>query len=388
MKNKTSPKNIVVLGSTGSIGRQTLDIVRNKKPIFNVKAISCHNNTRDLKRQIEELNPIAAAITGTDHAIEKIINTDTTRFYYGSDGLCEMIRTIEADIIVNGIAGSAGLLPSFAAIESGKNLALANKETIVMAGPLILEKAKSRNLRIIPVDSEHSAIFHLLRGLPGRHLDQIILTASGGAFRDLDHEALRRVTVADALKHPNWNMGKKITIDSATMANKALEVIEACHLFGLPPDKIRVLIHPQSCVHSLIRTVDGTLYAQISKPDMHIPIQNALTYPDLEDVGYGRLDLSNSTLQFFPVDEKKYPLLAIGYQAASSGGVSPIVFNAANEIAVDAFIQGRISFLDISRIVEKTLAHPWPNLNSSLDDVIFIDKQARIKADLFVKETR
>jgi 1-deoxy-D-xylulose-5-phosphate reductoisomerase len=265
-------------------------------------------------------------------------------------------------------------------VSSGKNLALANKETIVMAGRLILPLAAEQGVNILPVDSEHSAVFYLLRNRPRPELEEVILTASGGAFRDFPLEALANVSVRDALRHPNWSMGPKITIDSATMANKALEVIEAGRLFDLTPDRIKVVIHPQSSVHSLIRTVDGSLFAQISKPDMRIPIQNALCYPELSPVGFGRLELENVTLEFLPVDYNRFPLLALGYEAARQDGPLPIVFNAANEVAVAAFIQGEITFDKIARLVETCLAAAWPNLHDNLDDVIFIDAQARALA--------
>ncbi|MBN1525030.1 MAG: 1-deoxy-D-xylulose-5-phosphate reductoisomerase [Spirochaetales bacterium] len=369
-------KTVIVLGSTGSIGTSTLDIVRRHPDLFRVVALSAHTDITTLERQIKEFRPLAAAMAGTA-AITPL--PGGTTFFAGADGLLSMIKETDADIVVNGIAGSAGMLSSFAAIESGKALALANKETIVMAGPLLLREAAKNNLPVIPVDSEHSAIFHLLGQDRRPVLEEIILTASGGAFRDLPKEKLEHVALEDALNHPNWDMGPKITIDSSTMANKALEVIEANLLFHLPLEKIRVVIHPQSFVHSLIRTTDGSLYAQLSRPDMRIPIQNALTWPDLLDVGFGRLDIEHCTLEFRPVDFIKYPLLALGYSACREGGALPTVFNAANEEAVAAFISREIRYNDIAAVVEEALSASWTNLNTTLDDVILNDTLARQK---------
>jgi 1-deoxy-D-xylulose-5-phosphate reductoisomerase len=378
MKKSSQPKRVIILGSTGSIGCSTLDVIRRKKNLFQVVALSCHRKIKEIIAQAEEFLPEAVCIT--DHTVSFSAAAADYKFYTGTDGLKAMLHELEADIVVNGIAGASGLEPSLEAIASHKNLALANKETVVMAGSLLFNLAKKHNTNIIPVDSEHSAIFQLMQNQKNNSLSEIILTASGGAVRDIPFESLHDITPVVVLKHPNWDMGAKITIDSATMANKALEVIEAHHFFQIAVSKIKVVIHPQSYVHSLIRTVDGSLYAQISKPDMRIPIQNALTYPRLLAADYGRLDLENCEISFRPVDLEKYHMLTLGINAAKEGGAYPIVFNAANEVAVVSFLKSQISFLDITRITEKTLAYNWVNLVNSLDDILHVDMLARQKA--------
>jgi 1-deoxy-D-xylulose-5-phosphate reductoisomerase len=370
-------KRIIVVGSTGSIGRQTLDILRSHPDEFELVALSCHKNLDLLREQIEEFKPRVVALTGGNQPLHIDLAIPVAS---GMEGLCRMIRETEADMVVNAAAGAAGLLPSLAALESGKDLALANKETMVMAGRLVRETAALHKRRIIPVDSEHSAVFHLIRLMEPETIDEIILTASGGPFRERALEELERVTVEETLRHPTWNMGRKITVDCATMANKALEVIEAGRFFDVPPHRIRVLIHPQSLVHSLVRTRDGSLYAQISRPDMRLPIVNALFHPACPVADFAALDLAGRTFEFQPVEERRYPLLGLGYHALQRDGAYPTVFNAANEVAVDAFLSGSIGFTAIARVVEQTLSADWPNLNRTLDDVIFNDTSARAKA--------
>ncbi|MBN1797306.1 MAG: 1-deoxy-D-xylulose-5-phosphate reductoisomerase [Spirochaetales bacterium] len=378
MKKNCHPKRIIILGSTGSIGCNALDIVRNKNKLFKVVALSCHSAVKKLLGQAEEFKPEAVCITGKTAPLPAA--DCSYRLYKGTEGLTAMIHELKADMVVNGIAGASGLLPSLETIKSHKDLALANKETVVMAGNLLFNLAKKHKTDIIPVDSEHSALFFLTRNHGLNTIAEMILTASGGAVRDMPVEQLHDITPAAVLRHPNWDMGAKITIDSATMANKALEVMEAHHFFKIDIANIKVVIHPQSYVHSLIRTVDGSLYAQISKPDMRIPIQNALTYPELLPVGHGELDIEKCTISFRPVDPTKYPMLSLGINAAVTGGAYPIVFNAANEVAAACFLKSQISFFDITMITEKTLAHNWINLVNSLDDILHIDKQARNKA--------
>jgi 1-deoxy-D-xylulose-5-phosphate reductoisomerase len=378
MKNNQQPKRIIILGSTGSIGCNTLDIVRNKNNLFKVVALSCHSAVKKLLEQAEEFKPEAVCITEQTAALPAA--ACNYKFYKGTAGLTALIHEVKADMVVNGIAGASGLLPSLEAIKSHKDLALANKETVVMAGSLLFDLAQKHKTNIIPVDSEHSALFFLTNNRGFNSIAELILTASGGAVRDIPTEQLRTITPDRVLKHPNWDMGAKITIDSATMANKALEVIEAHHFFNMDIANIKVVIHPQSYVHSLIRTIDGSLYAQISKPDMRIPIQNALSFPELFPVGHGKLDIENCNFSFRPVDPDKYPMLTLGIKAAATGGAYPIVFNAANEVAAACFLKSQISFLEITRITEKTLAHNWVNLVNSVDDILHIDKQARNKA--------
>ncbi len=385
MTNKFKQKKIIILGSTGSIGRSTLDIIKNSPELFKVAGLSFHSNIKLANSQIKEFKPSSVVITGIkkidpDNSIYK-----NTSLFYGIDGLKEMLKDTDADIVVNGIAGSDGFLPSLWSIESGKNLALANKETIVMAGPVILKKADEMNVNIIPVDSEHSALFFLLKNIHKENIKELILTASGGAFRDLAIENLKSVTLKDALKHPTWNMGNKITIDSATMANKGLEIIEAKYLFNMDTEKIKVLIHPQSYVHSLIRTRDNSLYAQISNPDMRIPIKNALTFPELTENTIKELELAGNNLSFADWDKKRYPMLSLAYNAAEKGGAYPIVYNASNEAAVDAFMKNEISFIDIHKYVNKTLEFDWKFEVNSITSILIIDSETRKKTNQLIK---
>ena len=305
---------------------------------------------------------------------------DSAIRYTGDEGLLTMIEQTQADCVVNGITGAAGFLPSVKALETGKTLALANKETLVMAGSLVKKIAKENGAAIIPVDSEHSAVFQLRTAFGEAALESIILTASGGPFRELPKEELPLVTPQDALRHPTWNMGKKITIDSASLANKGLEVIEAHHLFGLPPEKIQVLIHPQSYVHSLIETRDGMQYAQIGKPDMKVPILNALSFPETLSWAPGRFSLAGMSLSFTEPDTRKFPMLAIAYDCLRLGDPWPLVYNAANEVAVAAFIDGRIPFTGIADVVSQALAaRPW-RVFTDVPEVLAIDKEARAAA--------
>jgi 1-deoxy-D-xylulose-5-phosphate reductoisomerase len=378
-------KKIIILGSTGSIGKNALDIIRHF-PHFKAVALACQSNLSLLCSQAKEFNPLAATLTGSEPALaQELQQAQTTgrlppamKVYTGVAGLMSMIEETAADIVLNGIAGASGLLSSLQALATGKDLALANKETIVMAGPLIQQKARDLHRQIIPVDSEHSALFQLLQKVPPQNVKELVITASGGAFRDYTPEQLKQVRVEDALRHPTWQMGRKITIDSATMANKGLELIEAMFLFGFAPDQIRVLIHPQSYVHALIRTQDNTLYAQISQPDMRLPIQNALTYPELLSPPLEPFDLAEKSLTFTNWDSRKYHLLALAYEVAALRGPYPIVYNAANEIAVAAFLAGELAFLDIATVVQEALARDWTNNKiDSSDDILYIDGEVR-----------
>ena len=367
-------KKVIILGCTGSIGLNTIDIVRAMPESFEIAALTANTKEKELISLADEFKVRNLALTGKTPESDRIK-------YHGKDSITHLIQETDADIVVNGVAGSEGLKPSITSLETGKDLALANKETIVMAGGLINSLAEKYSGTIIPVDSEHSAIFHLIRGQKKEHVRGIVITASGGAFRDLKKEDLEKVKLEDALKHPNWSMGNKITIDSASMANKGLEVIEAHQLFHVGLDNIKVLIHPQSMVHSLIRTNEGSLYAQISKPDMRIPIQNALTYPDLGPSLYGSLDLDNISLDFKKPDFDKYRMLYLAYRAAESGEGYNIAYNAANEVAVEAFSQKKIRFLDIPVITEKTLSHGWMSKAESFDEVFETDRMSRKLAE-------
>lgn len=374
-------KRIILLGSTGSIGESTLDIVRRMPDSFRIAALSCGRNAERLRAQIAEFSPAAAAITSVDSAAARADGAagygPGTRIFTGADAAVRLVEETDAEIVVNGISGAAGLLPSLAALRTGKDLALANKESMVMAGPLLREEARKRGKAIIPVDSEHAALFRILSRLDPADVEELYITASGGAFRDLPMEELSAVTAADALRHPTWKMGPKITIDSATMANKGLEVMEARRLFGVEADRIKVLIHPQSLVHALARTRDGALHMEASTTDMRIPIQNALTYPAVLESPVPRLDLSGRSLTFSGVDGKRYPMLALAYRAIGLSPSHPIVYNAANEAAVDAFMKGSCTFLEIPEVVEKALSRSWPAECSTVAGILSVDAEAR-----------
>lgn len=375
-------KKVIVLGSTGSIGENTLDVLRALSPSFTVVALACGSNVGRLAAQVREFSPQAVAVAAdpVPGAVEEPGDLRGVRVYRGEDGLLQMLAEIPAELVVNGISGAAGLRPSVAALQRGMDLALANKETIVMAGPLVSELARRNGSRLLPIDSEHHALFHLLRGRKPEEVQEIILTASGGAFRELSYEQLGEVSVEDAVSHPNWDMGAKITVDSATMANKGLEVIEAHYLFELPISAIKVLIHPQSYIHSLIRTIDGFLYAQLSQPDMRLPIQDALTWPEMKSPCVEPFQMTGRHFSFEPVDPRKYRLLDLAYEAAEKGGGYPIVYNAANEVAVQRFLDHGISFLEIPRLVEETLLADWSSPAASLEEILQVDREARSRA--------
>jgi 1-deoxy-D-xylulose-5-phosphate reductoisomerase len=381
IKNKT--KKIIVLGSTGSIGTNTMDVIRQNPEHFKASALSCHTSLAGIQKQVEEFEPEAVALTGP---LESTPSFDGLPVYKGNRGLIRMLQEIQADVVLNGISGASGLFPSLKTLESGKSLAMANKESIVMAGPILMKLAKKNGVRVLPVDSEHSALFNIMRFVEKEQVDEILLTASGGAFRDLSVKELDKVTPQDALKHPTWKMGPKITIDSATMANKGLEVIEAMYLFDMDASRIRVLIHPQSLVHSLIKTKDGSLYAQISKADVRAPILNALSYPYILDSDFATLDLIGKSLTFQEWDRDKYPLLALAYEAAKTGGPSPIIYNAANERAVKAFTEKRISFPFIYRVVRDVLDRECHGEVNTIEEILEIDREAREMADKTIRD--
>ncbi|MBN1686741.1 MAG: 1-deoxy-D-xylulose-5-phosphate reductoisomerase [Spirochaetales bacterium] len=373
--------NLVLLGCTGSIGRSTLSVVRAHADRFKITAASAHRNESELLRTADQFGIETLALSGAAPEDPRIA-------FSGESGLLDMIRESDADTVVNGIAGAAGLMPSVAALESGKHLALANKETLVIAGGLIKKLAEEHGKKILPVDSEHAALFSLLGRSDADSVESLILTASGGAFRELPLERLRDVTWRDALAHPTWNMGRKITIDSASMANKGLEIIEACELFGVPESKIEVVIHPQSCIHGMIRTSDGSVYAQMSLPDMRIPIQNALSYPAIIEYPFDRIDFGNLNLNLSKPDGERYPCLALARAAARKGGVYPLVFNAANEVAVEAFIRGEIHFTDIPSVIGSCLEEEWECLLGSLEQIQEYDQKARETASASIREMK
>ena len=346
-------KKIAVLGSTGSIGTQTLEIVRANKDI-KVEALSAGRNIDLLEKQIREFHPKTAAVWDTELASElavRVADTDT-KVYAGKDGLLETATSRKADILVTGIVGMIGIEPTIAAIRAGKDIALANKETLVCAGHLIMPLAEEYGVHILPVDSEHSAICQCLRGNKKNRIAKLWITASGGPFRKYSMRRLKEVTLESALKHPNWNMGPKVTVDSSTMANKGLEVMEAHWLFGVGYDKIQVVIQPQSIIHSMVEYEDGAVVAQLGTPDMKLPIKYALYYPKRRMLAGPRLDFTEiAAIELQKPDTRKFPALSLARRAGEKGGSLPTVFNAANELAVAAFLRKRIGYLDIVRVI-------------------------------------
>lgn len=372
-------KTISLMGATGSIGTQTLDIIREHPEEFSLKAMSVGKNVVLTRKIIEEFQPELVSV-------QNYIDYNTLKeeyphikFIYGEEGIMETATYEKADILVNAVLGSIGLNPTLKAIEAGKTIAIANKETLVTAGHLVMEAASKHNVAILPVDSEHSAIFQSLQGEKDKNIERLILTASGGSFRDRTRSELENVTVEEALNHPNWSMGAKITIDSATMMNKGLEVIEAHWLFDLPYEKIDVLLHKESIIHSMVEFHDSSIKAQLGTPDMRVPIQYALTYPDRLPLATGkRLDLAKiGQLHFQEMDFKRFRCLQFAYEAGKIGGTMPTVLNAANETAVAAFLQGKIRFLQIEDLVEKALNHHQTVEFPSLDLIQEIDKETR-----------
>ncbi|MGF2038783.1 MAG: 1-deoxy-D-xylulose-5-phosphate reductoisomerase [Nostoc sp. CmiVER01] len=377
-------KAITLVGSTGSIGTQTLDIVTQYPDQFRIVGLAAGNNVEMLAAQIRQFRPEIAAICSEDKLPalkEAIIDLDPQPILLaGEAGVIEVARYGDAQTVVTGIVGCAGLLPTIAAIEAGKDIALANKETLIAGAPVVLPLVEKHGVKLLPADSEHSAIFQCLQGVPKGGLRKILLTASGGAFRDWDVEKLADVTVADALKHPNWSMGRKITVDSATLMNKGLEVIEAHFLFGLDYDNIEIVIHPQSIIHSLIELQDTSVLAQLGWPDMRLPLLYALSWPDRIYTNWERLDLVKAgNLTFREPDHQKYPCMQLAYAVGKAGGSMPAVLNAANEQAVALFLSEKIRFLDIPRCIEWVCdRHQNDNRsNPSLDDILTADKWAR-----------
>ncbi|WP_375510267.1 1-deoxy-D-xylulose-5-phosphate reductoisomerase [uncultured Nostoc sp.] len=377
-------KAITLVGSTGSIGTQTLDIVTQYPDQFRIVGLAAGNNVEMLAAQIRQFRPEIVAICSEDKLPalkEAIIDLDPQPILLAGDaGVIEVARYGDAQTVVTGIVGCAGLLPTIAAIEAGKDIALANKETLIAGAPVVLPLVEKHGVKLLPADSEHSAIFQCLQGVPKGGLRKILLTASGGAFRDWDVEKLADVTVADALKHPNWSMGRKITVDSATLMNKGLEVIEAHFLFGLDYDNIEIVIHPQSIIHSLIELQDTSVLAQLGWPDMRLPLLYALSWPDRIYTNWERLDLVKAgNLTFREPDHQKYPCMQLAYAVGKAGGSMPAVLNAANEQAVALFLSEKIRFLDIPRCIEWVCdRHQNDNRsNPSLDDILTADKWAR-----------
>lgn len=351
-------KNLAILGSTGSIGTQTLDVVRDLPEMFRVAVLAANTGDKKLEAQIDEFRPELAVLADEAAAARlKARYKGTTKILGGEDGLVAAAVFSAVDMVVTSLMGFAGLAPTLAAIRAGKNIALANKETLVAAGELVRREASAHGVEILPVDSEHSALFQCLQGEKCETVESLILTASGGPFRGQKKEALAGVSIGDCLKHPTWSMGRKITVDSATLVNKGLEVIEAHWLYDMPYDKIKVVVHPQSIVHSMVAFQDGAVMAQWGVPDMRLPIQYALTYPKRMASTLARLDFARlGALTFEEPDTKTFRGLDIAIEAGRAGGTAPCVMNAANEIAVAAFLAGSIGFLDIYDIIEQTMS--------------------------------
>ncbi len=372
-------KTISLLGATGSIGTQTLDIIREHPQEFRLAAMSIGKNIDLARKIIIEFQPELVSVQ--NHIDYNTLKAEFphTHFTYGEEGLIETAIHKKADIVVNAVLGSVGLNPTLQAIECGKTIAIANKETLVTAGHLVMEAAEKNNVAILPVDSEHSAIFQSLQGEKEKNIERLILTASGGSFRDRTRSELEQVTLEEALNHPNWSMGAKITIDSATMMNKGLEVIEAHWLFNIPYDKIDVLLHKESIIHSMVEFHDSSIKAQLGTPDMRVPIQYALTYPNRIPLPSNRrLDLAKiGTLNFQEMDFGRFRCLEFAYEAGRSGGTMPTVLNAANEVAVSAFLEGKIRFLQIEDLVEKALSNHQAIAFPSLTFIQEVDKETR-----------
>jgi 1-deoxy-D-xylulose-5-phosphate reductoisomerase len=377
-------KNLVLLGATGSIGESTLRVIRKHSDKIKLIGISANQNVQKLLKIAKEFKvPHASLVQAPKENFSVPVGTELET---GEKSLENLACMQNADIVVVAVVGSSGLLPTLAAVNSDKDVVLANKESLVVGGNLITKAAKKNQSRIIPADSEHNAIFQCLQGQPERSIESVILTASGGPFRNLPMDELLNVTVEQALKHPNWSMGKKITVDSATMANKGLELIEAKWLFDLSPNQLEVVIHPPSIIHGIVRFLDGCCLAQMTPPSMTFAMQNAILYPDRVESVEPSLDFSQPLdLSFSPPSLERYPCLKIAKDVLKQGGTAPLIFNASNEVAVDAFLRNRIGFLDISRIIEETLNDADYNSSDSVSELLSLDLESRLLSENHIK---
>ncbi len=384
-------KKLILFGSTGSIGTQTLEVVRESGDKFEVVAITANNSADTLIEQAREFNPKYVVIGNKslyEYVRAALYGLDI-KVLAGQESINNLPTIVKADTVVTAMVGFSGLIPTMKAIEEGMNIALANKETLVVAGDKVIPAAKKHGVTILPVDSEHSAIFQCLVGESHESIEKLILTASGGPFRNYTIEQLEKVTPADALKHPNWNMGAKITIDSATMMNKGLEVIEAHWLFDIQPENIDVVVHPQSIIHSMVQFVDGNIKAHLSLPDMRLPIQYALNYPERTKNSFERYIFNPiDSLTFEKPDTEKFPCLQIAYDALKQGGNYACIVNAANEVAVAAFLKERIGFMQITEIITETLSRVIKISNPSLNDYIYSDQEARLRAEQIIEKIK
>lgn len=380
-------KNISIIGSTGYIGRKTLEVIKASPDHFKLIALAGGNNLPLLVEQAKEFQPSLVSVSTSKGATEvKKEVGEKCQVTYGQEGLISVATHPETNLLMSAAVGALGLVPALRAIESGKDLAIANKEALVMGGALIMQATEKKNTMILPVDSEHSALHQCLRGEEVENVKRLILTASGGPFRNLAKEDLKNVSPEQALKHPTWSMGKKITIDSATLMNKGLEIIEAHWLFGIKEDSIDVLLHPQSIIHSLVEFLDGSIKCQMGVTDMKVPIQYALTYPNRIQTDLDSLDLTAvGPLEFFPPDFKKFPCLRLAYEALKEKGTRPAVLNAANEVAVQSFLESKITFDRIPHAIENTLEQVENMPVNSLDALLEADAKARRSAEDFIR---
>lgn len=391
-----SPLKVTVLGSTGSIGLSTLDVIARHSELYQVFALTAFNRVDELRALCRQHKPLYAVVAGHEQAAvlqgQLIEDGLKTQVLAGEGGLCEVAAHPEADVVMAAIVGAAGLRPTLSAIKAGKRVLLANKEALVMSGALFMQALRESDAVLLPIDSEHNAIFQCLpggydRGLSAVGVRRILLTASGGPFREWPLERLADVSVEQACSHPNWSMGRKISVDSASMMNKGLELIEACWLFDAHPDQVEVVIHPQSVIHSMVDYVDGSVLAQLGNPDMRTPIAHALAWPERIDSGVSALDLVRiGRLDFQAPDEQRFPCLRMARQAALQGGTAPAMLNAANEVAVDAFLAGRIRFTEIATLIDVVLSREAVNAVNCLDDVLGADAQARSLASRWLFE--
>lgn len=379
-------KHISILGSTGSIGTQTLDVVRQFPNEFKIVGLTANKNSDLLLKQIKEFKPKAVAIMDK-HKVDDLLNFSPCQIYSGIEGLNKIAALDEADTAVNALVGSVGIEPTYHAIKNKKNIALANKETLVAAGSVIMEEVKKNNVALMPIDSEHSAIFQCLNGENIKEVNKITITCSGGPFRNYTKEQMEKILVEDALRHPTWNMGNKITIDSATLMNKGFEVIEAHWLYGIDYEKIKIVVHPQSIVHSLVEFDDKSVIAQLGLPDMKIPIQYSLTYPKRFQNLSNSLDLTEiKNLEFKEPDFETFSCLKYAYEAGTTGGTLPAAMNAANEAAVYAFLDNKIKFLDIPRLIRKMMDKNNAVKNATLREILEVDKKVKEETKNMVEE--
>jgi len=378
-------KIISILGSTGSIGYQTLEIIKQNPSKFKIAGLTTNNNIQLLEKQINKFNPIAVAVMNKEKA-EILKSKINIPVYSGIKGINKIAKLNETNTVVNSLVGSIGVEPTYEAITAGKDIALANKETLVAAGSIIMNKAKKNDVKIMPIDSEHSAIFQCLNGEDKKNVKNIIITCSGGPFKNYTKKQMQNVTKEEALKHPTWNMGEKITVDSATLMNKGFEVIETYWLYNIDYSKIKVIIHPQSIIHSLVEFKDNSVMAQLGAPNMKTPIQYALSYPERIQSNLKELNLiKTKKLEFEKPNFKLFPCLKYAYESGKIGGTMPAVMNASNEVAVSAFLKNKIKFMDIPKIVKMTIDKHKPLKNPTLHQILEIDKKIKIETEINIR---